>query len=184
MHIKALNLCSIMADFPLNNPELSAAPRAQISGVTWIYRHSKRANANMSISFQRARRYLLLHVTSHFRLKWFQFSANVMLSEDRKGPAALFQGSSIIHYNHNPSANPGNYWLQAASHVAGSGKHTHTHTESCSHTQMSCQESETHLHIRRSGTCSLTPPLFTEVLLNTLWNYKKFKWALQALAGT
>lgn len=68
-----------------------------------------------------------LHVSSHFRLKWFQFRANVMLSEDRNGPDSLFQGSSIIYYNQNPSANPGNYRLQAASHVAGSRKHTHTH---------------------------------------------------------
>lgn len=50
-----------------------------------------------------------LPVSSHFQLKWFHFSANVMLSEDRKGPASFFQGSSIIHYNQNPSANPGNY---------------------------------------------------------------------------
>lgn len=48
-------------------------------------------------------------VSSHFLLKWFQFSANVMLSVDRNGPAAFFQGSSIIHYNQNPSGNPGNY---------------------------------------------------------------------------
>lgn len=48
-------------------------------------------------------------VSSHFLLKWFQFSANVMLSEDRNGPATFIQRSSIIYYNQNPSANPGNY---------------------------------------------------------------------------
>lgn len=140
-----------------------AATRVQISGVTWIYKVFKEeANANVSI-FQIAVWYLLLSpspVSSHFLLKWFQFSAHVMLSEDRNGPAAFFQWSSIIHYNQNPSANPGNYWLQAASHVAGSRKHTHIHTHCAPPSDhVWCQESETHLHITRSATCSLTPPL-------------------------
>lgn len=49
--------------------------------------------------------------------------------------------------------------------------HTHSRPSDC----MSSQESKTHFHIRRSETGSLPPPLFTEVLLNTLWIYKKFK---------
>lgn len=50
-----------------------------------------------------------MHVSSHFRLKWFQFTAGVMLSENRKAPASLFQPSSIILLKQNSSANPGNY---------------------------------------------------------------------------
>lgn len=111
-----------------------AAARVQISGVTWIYRLFKEGGKCKHVHFQNGSVVPAiepLHVSSHFRLKWFQFSANVMLSEDRKGTASLFQGSSIIHYNQNSSANPGNYWLQAASHVVGSRKHRHTHTHMC-----------------------------------------------------
>lgn len=59
-----------------------------------------------------------------------------------------------------------------------------THMHTLPSDRLSYQESETHLHIRRFETCSLTRPPFTEVLLNTLWNYKKFKSALPAVAGT
>lgn len=128
-----------------------------------------------------------LPVSSHFLLKWFQFSANVMLSEDRKGPAAFFQRSSIIHYNQNPSANPGNYWLQAASLVAGSRKHMRTHTHTHAHCcRTVCHvRNQKHIYTLEGLKHALwRPPPFTEVLLNTLWNYKKFKSALQAVAGT
>lgn len=120
------SVLSICIDFSKNSPELLAAARVQISGVTC--RLFMEGDANMSI-FKMAVWYLLL---SHcmcpviFDLNGFNsvLTACCQWTERR---ASLFQGSSIIHYNQNSSATPGNYWLQATSHMAGSRKNTHMH---------------------------------------------------------
>lgn len=123
-----------------------------------------------------------LPASSHFLLKWFQFSTNVMLSVDRNGPAPFFQWSSIIHDNQNPSANPGNYWF-TDSQSCGRIKETHAYAH-C-HLTMCDVRNQKHIYtLQGLNHAFWLPPLFTEVILNTLWNYKKFKSALQTVAGT
>lgn len=98
-------------------------------------------------------------------------------------PPLSFRGhqSFIITRIHQPILVITDY-RQAVMWQDQGNTHSHTHSHRC--LSVCHVRNQKHIYTLEGLEHALwLPPLFTEVLLNTLWNYKKFKSALQAVAG-
>lgn len=129
---------------------------------TWIYTVFKdRVNANMSIS-KMVTWYLLLSprlCPVIFYLNGFNSVLTSCCQRTEMAWPLSFSShqSFIITRIHQPIPVITDYRQPVIWRDQGN---THLHTHTLPSDFVSCQESETHLHIRRSETCAPTPPSF------------------------